>query len=368
MPHSEMNLNDWHGSLSLFSGFYDTRTALELDDVSWPVVVANIAPTDGPALLVDKKRATYFVGSALKVAPLVNGTREKAAKLGLPLLGKQRSAAHITETRMVVIDMDRISEEQLAVIEKRLQAAGLTYLLYSTHSYGRADKPGIRCRVVIPFDSPLNVNDYKLVAAGANILLFDGLGDPSGFALHQQQGVWVAAPVRAHMAFRRAHKAGVASAAALIAAAPKVARPQRKVDSFAYSGPVLFDVQRVNAALEWLDPNSYKSWVDAAIWLKATYGVAAYQVWLAWSETANEASKAKNGNEYDPGKVWAEIEPRITSDQGAGALFAQARNVSLEAAQDASSMGQWDERGRMALVYLRRYHPRLYSETFGVAA
>jgi hypothetical protein len=368
MPHSEMNLNDWHGSLSLFSGFYDTRTALELDDVSWPVVVANIAPTDGPALLVDKKRATYFVGSALKVAPLVNGTREKAEKLGLPLVGKQRSAAHVTETRMVVTDLDGISEEQLAAIESRMIAADLTYLLYSTHSYGRADKPGIRCRAVIPFDISLNVNDYKLAAAGANILLFDGLGDPSGFALHQQQGVWVAAPVRAHMAFRRAHKAGVASAAALIAAAPKVERRQRKVDFCAYSGPVLFDVKRANSALEWLDPNCYKSWIDAAIWLKAAYGEAAYQVWLTWGETANEASKAKNGTEYDPGKVWAEIEPRITSDQGAGALFAQARDVSLEAAQAASSVGQWDERRRMALVYLRRYHQRLYGQTFGVAA
>lgn len=355
-------LSGWAGGVTTFNGFYDTRPASELVGAPWWLVLANIAPGDVPALVPEKERAPYFVPTVLKDAPLVNGTRAKAEKLALPLVGKQRSAAHVVEATMVVFDLDGIGAEQLASIESRLTEHGVTYLLYSTHSNGRADKPGIRCRGVIPVDRRLGPGEYKLTAAGLNAAVLDGLADESGFALHQQQGVWATARERAHLAFRHTHKSGIASAAALVAAAPQ---PKIRQGNFSPRvGAVRFDRDRVANALQWIDPNTYGNWVNVAIWLKAAYGDAAFSDWLAWSEGAGETSKASNDGRYAPERVWGELEPRVTADQGAAALFARARDESLAAAQAASGAGVWGRQGRAALAYLRGFHKRLYDEKF----
>ena len=359
---SVVALSDWTGSLTTFSGFYDTCPASELVGAPWGVVLANIAPVDAPALVPEKERAPYFVPSALKDAPLVNGTRAKAEKLGLPLVGKQRSAAHVTEAHMIVFDLDGVEHEQLVSIESRLTEHGVTYLLYSTHSNGRAGKPGIRCRGVVPLDRALGPREYKLAAAGLNAAILDGLADESGFALHQQQGVWATAPERAHRAFRHTHKAGIASAAAMMAAAPTP--KTRQCDFLPFAGVVRFDGDRVANALQWIDPNTYGNWVNVAIWLKAAYGNTALQAWLDWSEGADETSKASNDGRYAPERVWGELEPRLTADQGVAALFARARDESLAAAQAASGAGVWGRQGRAALAYLRAFHKRLYDEKF----
>lgn len=360
---SVATLSEWFGDLTMLNGFYDTRPAAELMGAPWGVVLANIAPGDAPAQLPEKERAPYFVPSAFKDAPLVNGTRAKAEKLGLPLVGKQRSAAHVTEAQMIVFDLDGIEHEQLVGIESRLTEHGVTYLLYSTHSNGRADKPGIRCRGVIPVDKGLGPREYKLAAAGLNAAVLDGLADESGFALHQQQGVWATARERAHLAFRRTHKAGVASAAALMAAAPQPRLINR--NSFLpRTGAGRFDQDRVASALQWIAPNTYANWVNVAIWLKAAYGDEALPIWSAWAEGAEETAKERNDGRYAPERVWGELEPRVTADQGAAALFARARDEALAAAQAASRVGVWGRQGCAALAYLRGFHKRLYDETF----
>lgn len=359
---SAASLTGWLGDLTMLNGFYDTRPASEVIGAPWGVVLANIAPGDAPALLQEKEHAPYFVPSALKDAPLVNGTRAKAEKLGLPLVGKQRSAAHVTEAQMIVFDLDGIGPEQLVSIESRLTERGLTYLLYSTHSNGRADKPGIRCRGVIPVDRGLGPREYKLAAAGLNAAVLDGLADVSGFPLHQQQGVWATARERAHLAFRRTHKSGIVSAAALLAAAPQPII--RQGDFSPRVGVVKFDRDRIANALQWIDPNTYGNWVNVAVWLKAAYGDTAFPAWLAWSEGAGETSKAGNDGRYVPERVWRNLEPRLTTDQGAAALFAHARDESLAAAQAASKAGVWGRQGCAALAYLRGFHKRLYDEKF----
>lgn len=359
---SVATLADWFGDLTMFNGFYDTRPASELMGAPWGVVLANIAPGDAPACVPEKERAPYFVPSALKVAPLVNGTRAKADKLGLPLLGKQRSAAHVTQAQMIVFDLDGIGPEQLVSIESRLTEHGLTSLLYSTHSNGRADRPGIRCRGVIPVDRGLDPREYKLAAAGLNAAVLDDLADVSGFALHQQQGVWATARERAHLAFRRTHKLGIVSVAALMAAAPQ---PKIRQGDFSLRvGVVKFDHYRIANALQWIDPNTYGNWVNVAVWLKAAYGDTAFPAWLAWSEGAGETSKAGNDGRYAPERVWRNLEPRLTADQGAAALFAHARDNSLAAAKAASKSGVWGKQGCAALAYLRGFHKRLYDEKF----
>lgn len=364
---SSMNLADWHGDVTFFGGAYSTRPASELVGGSFAVVIANIAPSDGPALIPEKERAPYFVPCRLQDAPLVGRTAEKARSSELPTTGKQRSASHVTESRLLIADIDGVTEARIAEIEGNLRANELTYLIYSTHSHGREDKPGTRVRVLVPVDKSLNQANYNKASEGLNAVFLGGLADPSGFALHQQQGVWTTAPERAQLAFRRVYKAGVASSDALTEAAPRKAI-SRNPHFMPSLGVVTFDHERVESALRWIDPNAYTNWLNAAIWLKAAYGDAAFPVWVEWSESADAGSKQQNDGRYSPKRVWDELQPRITPEQGAAALFAHARDGALETAQRAGRSGGWGEYERAALIYLRAFHKRLYSEKFTRAA
>jgi hypothetical protein len=360
---STMNLADWLGSVTFFDGAYNTRPASELMDVSFAVLVANVAPSDGPALLPEKERAPYFVPCLLQDAPLVGRTAEKAHAAGLPSTGKQRSASHVTESRLLIADIDGVTEVQIAEIEDNLRAYELTHLLYSTHSHGRADKPGMRVRVLMPVDKSLNPANYKKAAEGLNTVFLGDLADPSGFALHQQQGVWATTPERAHLAFRRVFKAGVAIADALVEAAPSL-EASSKPNFMPRIVEVTFDRERVERALQWIDPNGYADWLNVAIWLKAAYGDVAFSLWLSWSETADASSKQQNDGRYSPQLVWDSLQPRITPGQGAAALFAHARGGAVKFTQAANRSGVWGEHERAALIYLHVFHKRLYDEMF----
>lgn len=361
---ASLSLSNWRGSLTVFSGFFDTRPACEIADASWGETLANIAPPDGPALVTEKERAPYFVPCTLKAAPLVGATLARAIQSGAPTTGKQRSAGHVTEARMLVADVDGVTKERFDSIQQRLQDRGLTYVLYSTHSHGREDKPGIRVRLVIPVGVPLDAQQYKLAAQGMNALLLDGQADPAGLQLHQQQGVWATAPKRAHLAFRLSHKAGVCSAATLLAAAPKLEIPMPRL-CVRGGMPAAFDAARVGAALQWLDSNEYKVWVDAALWLKAAYGDAVFPCWLSWSQTAAGEHRAST---EECETLWGALMPRIGAEQGVGALFGRARDVALAVAREAVRTRVWGAREKGALVYLKRFHARLYAELFGVTA
>jgi hypothetical protein len=254
---------------------------------------------------------------------------------------------------------------QLTVIEKRLNDAGVTYLLFSSHSFGRADKPGVRCRLVVPVDIPLDSAAYKRAAQGLNVLMLDGLADQSGFALHQQQGTWATAPERAHLAFRRVHKEGVCSSTALLEAVPNAEMSRLTVVCIGSSSPLPLESGRIKAALEWLNSNNYTVWFNTRAWLKAAYGDTAYPLWLAWSMTASDEHRA---DEEQCATAWAELAPRIPAGAGAGKLFKAARDEALRVAKAAGRSGQWNERAKAALVYLQRFHAHVYDTNFAGAA
>lgn len=354
-----MTLGEWRGDAALFAGFFNTAPAEEIHGVPWAMLLANLAPSDGPAIVAEKADCVYFLPCLLKDAPLVGKTRERAEERGTSLVGKMRSAMHITEARLIVADLDGITEAQLADIESRMQAEGLTYLLYSTHSHGRADKPGIRCRVLLPVDTPLNSTDYALACAGANVLLFAGLADPACFKLCQQNGAYTTAADRAALAFRRDHRAGVCSVAALLAAAPKPqAKPSVPV-RLAEASP--FTERRVRAALAQLDPNPWGTWNKAGLMLKAAYSDAAFDAWAAWSATADEGTRLTR-DEY--AAEWDKLKPYAQSGPAEGALMAMARGAALQTARAHAATGVWDAAGKAALVYLRAHYPRTFHAAF----
>lgn len=212
---SSMDLTSWTGDMTMFDGFYSTFPLAEHRNVDW-ATYSHLLAGDRPATLPDKSRACYFVPSLLREAALIGETKAKAARLGLPLIGKQRSSDHVIEASGLVAEIDGIDDAEFCRIEQTLQGHGLTYLMYSTYSHGKLGKTGTRARIVMPMDRPLAAKDYAIAASGLNRLALSGNADQSGFKLCQQQGVWATSPERVNLAFKRQHLAGVASASPLL--------------------------------------------------------------------------------------------------------------------------------------------------------
>ena len=355
--------------IAMFPGAYRTRPTHEETEATAGRIADLIAPCDGPMIVDDKDRGMFFVPCALRDAPLTGKTLGTVIARGLPTIGRMRSSSHVTAGAWAKLDGDGLTEEQLAAVKATLNLGEIAHLIYSTHSHGRSDKAGIRCRIIVFFDKALDPADYQRAVLSLSTWLLGSSLDESEARLCQQAGVWCAHPDRVEQAFCIRHLDGVCvSTEALLAAAPPATVSRPGVPISANSGGLPLDASRAAAALRWLCPNEYALWVDVAIWLKAAYGDAAYPFWLDWGERAEQEAQAGNEGRYAPERVWAGITPRITAEQGAGALYAKARDNVVVAARSAAATGQWAGQGKAALVYLKRHHPGKYAELFGVTA
>jgi hypothetical protein len=216
---STLLLDDWQGSLTTFEGFTGTTPDIELANVSWSEISSLLAP-DKPAILDDKKQGQYFVPCILKADELVGNTREAAIKNGQSTIGKMRSKSHVTEASFLTIDVDGLSKEELNAGFKKLIKDGITFLTFTTHSQGSAEKPGMRVRVITLLDRPVTVDEYSATWHGFDKQYFNGKAgeaDASGANMYQQQGTWCSHPDRVAAAKAVIKNAGVASAGALIA-------------------------------------------------------------------------------------------------------------------------------------------------------
>ena len=169
-----MHLEEWSGDLTLYSSAYNPLPGRECPGFTFSEVEQVIAPGNRPRIEEQKKDSLHFTSCLLKKAPYVGKTRERAEKYGWQPAGKQRSGVHVTDSTMIVLDIDGASETQFAQIQKQLKSNGLSFIAYSSYSNGDPKKPGIRCRLVVPVDRALNKHEYKLAAAG--LTQFLGLG------------------------------------------------------------------------------------------------------------------------------------------------------------------------------------------------
>jgi hypothetical protein len=359
---SELNIDDWRGDLTAFDGFNGILPVAALNGATWDeighFVCGNVAV--GP----DKARLPFYVPCLLQEAPLTEWGRKLTGKD----VGKQRSRRHVTFAAWLVMDVDGLSAVTFKQRLKEMIATGCAFRVYSSWSHGHENKPGVRARLILPVDKPLDAAAYDRAWIGLDRLMFAGevsAKDASGRHLWQQQGVWSVGPDRVGMAFSKKKSGAVWSADALIAAAPKIQKPRLTLAYRATNVPLPFDADRTNDALAKLDANIYEVWIDGAFWLKAAHGDAAYPVWLRWSMTSDEAHRA---DEDKCMQVWDGVQPRITPDQGAGALYGKARDESLRIARAAGISGKWDSKAKAALAYLYRFHRRVYDENFEGAA
>ena len=362
-----MMLSEWRGQWTFFRNKTHTIPVEEAEG-GFEELCMSLAPPQGPTVSRDKGSVRYFLPTHLQKMPLVGKTRERALRQGLPLEGKQRSGNHVMAANMIVVDLDGLPGRQLKKVLLGLADADLAFLAYSSYSHGNPNKPGVRSRVVVPVDAPLDSVEYKKAASGLITLHFGGQADQSGTRLCQQQGVWATHPDWKVKAFRLVSRGSVASSEQLMAASPAPEPSVRnKMDNpfAAACEPIVFDEKRVRAALAWLDPRPHKTWVDVGLYLKAAYGDAGYECWLEWTNSAPEKVTAGNVGEYAPETVWHSLNPFLSPEAGAGAFFAAAREHADVTVRRALQTDKWGKRAQAAVGYLMAHHNRFFHNHYG---
>lgn len=379
---SENPLAECRFSITTFNGYFDTIPAYGLTKATWAEIVANVAPADEPILAKCKENAPYFVPCALRDAPYIGKTLEKAIRESWPSLdGQQRSATHCMASAILKFDLDGMTVEQWQTAQEKLNASGLTSLAYSTWSYGRTEKPGVRVRVLIPMDWAQDQADYALAWWGAAEVLFvelmgsqENILDISASKTCQQQGVWSAAPEREQLAFRIHVKGGVASAEALMeigkikhgAPVPRMTSAWTSLNADISLPP---DIARLTAAHEWI-ADDYEQWIKTGHADKALASMigedAAFQLWHAYSERGSNTAQ-NNDAAYSPENKWQTFASAMTADAALGTLFGMARDGALAALESERGKPTLSERGRSAAKYIAANHRALFNQLRWVA-
>jgi hypothetical protein len=358
---------DWRGDLTSFNGFFDVFPAVSKQAASWEDIKKFVA---GDVIIgSDKTSLPYFVPCQLKSAPFTSKTLPKAQQAGYGNAGKQRSANHVTEATWLVIDVDGLSEPLFADKIKAIFATGRAFRVFSTHSHGREDKPGVRARVFVPVDRPLNTPSYERAWLGFDKLVFDGAvakQDASGRHLWQQQGVWATSSDRRNKAFCNGQDGMVWQADELIAASP--APPPKRFTAYQ---PVELSpsaqVQRLEAALPWIDAEDTGTWHTAITAFKAistVVGVSnALELAVRYSAQGSEEAQKLNASDprYDPASFFQNVNPTMPEEAAPGVLFGLAKEGALQAMRLDRGKKTWSEVGRAAAIYLCRYHPATFA-------
>jgi len=365
---STVGVNEITVSATLFNGAFNTLPSKELNEVPFAEFLEHVVP-ELPQLVRDKSKATYFVGCVLREAELIGKTREKAIKDGRSTIGKQRSSNHVTAGKVVKLDLDGITEQELKALLAKLKALGLAYALYTTFSH--ADKPNIRARLLMVLDRDLPQQESKAaVLALSKELLGESL-DESEALLSQQASIYCAYPDRAHLARRRVQLEGrCISADYLLSLVPASTLKAYTQPSIATHQVIPIDLNKLGDAFKWLDPNGYNEWMKVGHCLKALEpsldaieADLAFKLWIIFSEEASDEKKARNEqSQYDPMVIFDQFKPSMPADAAMGTLMGIAKKRSLEVAR-AENLATADDptlsdKGSEAIKHLRTYHPR----------
>lgn len=372
---SKQPIGEWRGDVAIYRGAFNPSPVGEAVDMSWVDLREVLCPASGAQVIADKNLATYITPGKLKIAPLVGKTLERALATGLPSLGVQRSATHVTSSTFLMFDLDGLPVEQVTRFGQSIARAGLSFFAYTSWSFGRQDKPGVRARFAIPIDRALPNAEYKRAWLGANNLFFEDSADQSGSKLCQQQGTWATSPDRQHLARRWGVTQGVASASELLAKAMPAAttslplsapRTGLKALAVGWDGPPP-SMKQIGMAVDVMDPNEYWEWdrtVSLLIALSKGAGMseaALLKLARAFESRGNAASRAGNAKpQYDTAKRFANWVPTISPSIAAGSLFAGARDKAEATYRHAVAKHRWVG-VKPAWTYLAAYHPKRWS-------
>lgn len=343
--------------IATFEGTFNPLASTMECDLTADEIIERVAPEDGPMLVEDKARATYFVPAGLRVAPFVGRTAERYPGQS----GYQRSSSHVVGGSWFAFDLDGLSEAEWLRIYGRLEASDAQYCAYS--SYSRGVKTGARVRLLLFMDRVLEPQEWKTAWDVVDKHVLDGLADKATARLSQQAGCWATHADRVDMAFRFFGGRRPLSADKLLAKAPRT-KPKPTRTFSGWTGRR--EPERVQRALCWLDPNRYDEWVATCLGLKAGVRLGhineaeGFQLWLAFSDRADASAKANNdATQYDPEAMWDRMEPTAAPPEALfGKLLARARDEAMRHVCGAISSKQSTSRAEEAAHYLGAYHSR----------
>ena len=344
-------------AVTVFPSSRETLPCAERVGLGWRSVVSVYA--EKLIITRDKTRVPYTVPCQLKEGPFVGKTAERMAKLG-PSIGKQRSASHVTEARLLVFDFDGLIRAEMQGVLVALRGLMCLCLVYSSYSHGNPEKPGARFRVVIALDRLVEGREYTTLWTAINEQVFDSLADPSSRHMYQQQGVWASHPDWADKAFKF-----VGHGEPLVCDRWHTAKTAQKTSAPRATPTPIAGNSRISAALRWIDANDTGTWQQIGMALKALepeLGADALSHWLAFSESAEDtAKKQNNDSRYNPLTMWESFTPTMPMEAAQGKLFALARDGAAAALNKSIKTGELSSNGREAVAYLEARHPRYLS-------
>jgi hypothetical protein len=367
--------------LAIYRNISSTRPDRMVRGLKWPDLMCTLAPVAGPVLCAHKQKLPYFTPGMLRDdVPLSGKTLARARERGEPEVGAMRSAAHMTDTTFIVFEFDGLKQDQLVTIGSQVIGRGRAGLMYTTHSFGRADKPGIRVRLILPVDLRLDANAYRIAHEVVNTVFFSGLADRTGNSLCQQQAMFGVHPERAHLAKCWRHEGAVFGLQEFLtqhgepvrqtSPGPK-AQQQTITPGIAANG--LPSLARLEQAVPLLYAGSYQDWSRG---LQAFKALSPYlgadnlrQMAVRFGETSpsdsTRAQAAPTDARYNPGQVFDSASPIMPPEAAAGVLLGMAKQRAVAVVEASRGCRTATAESRAAALYLAAHHRRTWNELTG---
>jgi hypothetical protein len=368
--------------LAIYRNNTSTRPDRMVSDLAWPNLMLMLAPVAGPVLCADKQKLPYFTPGLLRNdVPLSGKTLERARERGEPEIGAMRSAAHMTDTTFIIFDFDGLTQAQLKAIGSQVLGRGRAGLMYTTHSFGRVDKPGIRVRLILPVDLRLDANAYRIAYEAMNAGLFSGLADRTGKSMCQQQAMFGVHPERAHLAKCWRHEGAVFGlleflalhGGAAVTQARLYSKAKQQATTLGKTASGLTTLARLEQAVPHLYAGSYRDW---SVGLQAFKALSPYlptdslrQMAIQFSETSpidsTRSQAAATDARYDAGEIFDSATPIMPPDAAAGVLLGMAKKRAIAVIETSRGCRTATAEAKAAALYLAAHHQRTWNELTG---
>ena len=367
--------------LVIYRNSTSTRPDRTVRGLEWPDLMRTLAPFAGPVLCADKQKLPYFTPGMLRDdVPLSGKTLARARERGEPEVGAMRSAAHMTDTAFIVFEFDGLTQAQLKTIGSQVLGRGRAGLMYTTHSYGREDKPGIRVRLILPVDLRLDANAYRTAHEAMNAVLFSGLADRTGKSMCQQQAMFGVHPERAHLAKCWRHEGAVFGLIELLTQHGRAATQERlrsKAQQQATPPGITANdlpcLGRLEQSVPYLYAGSYRDW---SVGLQAFKALSPHlptgslrQMAIQFGETSpsdsTRAQASATDPRYDPGRIFDTASPIMPPDAAAGVLLGMAKQRAVAVIEASRGYRTATAEVRAAALYLAAHHRRTWNEMTG---
>lgn len=318
----------------------------QYQDLSFDAVVALVAPGVTPRVMKDKVFLPYFTSGLLSYGEVSDGAREMLKEeAGEPVTHGYARCINCCQGpfNLLLYDIDGVTEHAFNEFHGILDEFGVDYLLFSTFSHGSPEKPGYRCRLILPMHPAVNVEQYQLIhnVVQQGLLAPVKLGlDPSSRLPWQQQGFWATKPDLVQHAFKFHRSEGLVLDTDYWLDKARTYQinkgvSHKKVRPIPTKGSGADDCSLKISLCKALSqiPSRTRHFQTILIYTKALEpAIDSYQLFYdwAWSDPEHQAAQEQQRSAYDPAVAWAKARPIMPIQAAVGAIHKLARESSIE--------------------------------------